>query len=87
MVIPSSGISVLLFLFYNAVQFNCLFSFLFLLVCLILNGFGDAGLALLEFRARIGSDPYGAFANWNSNDSTPCMWLGVHCVDSKVQML
>ncbi|MBA0748483.1 hypothetical protein Gogos_005296 [Gossypium gossypioides] len=45
------------------------------------------GLALLEFRARIDSDPYGAFANWNSNDTTPCMWYGVHCVDGKVQML
>ncbi|PPS01612.1 hypothetical protein GOBAR_AA19037 [Gossypium barbadense] len=49
--------------------------------------FGDTGLALLEFRARIDSDPCGAFANWNSNDTTPCMWYGVHCVDGKVQML
>ncbi|KAK8629956.1 hypothetical protein V6N13_078770 [Hibiscus sabdariffa] len=45
------------------------------------------GSALLEFRARIGSDPYGAFASWNSNDTTPCLWFGVHCVDGKVQML
>lgn len=49
--------------------------------------FGDTGLALLEFQARIDSDPYGAFANWNSNDTTPCMWYGVHCVDGNVQML
>ncbi|GMI72312.1 MALE DISCOVERER1 [Hibiscus trionum] len=45
------------------------------------------GSALLEFRARIASDPYGSFANWNSNDTTPCLWFGVHCVDGKAQML
>ncbi|KAK8494532.1 hypothetical protein V6N12_034692 [Hibiscus sabdariffa] len=45
------------------------------------------GSSLLEFRARIGSDPYGAFASWNSNDTTPCLWFGIHCVDGKVQML
>ncbi|KAE8700546.1 putative LRR receptor-like serine/threonine-protein kinase MRH1 [Hibiscus syriacus] len=49
--------------------------------------FGLSSSALLKLRARIGCDPYGALLNWNSNDSTPCMWLGVHCVDSKVQML
>ena len=87
MVIPSSSISVLFFLSFLTMLFNLFVCFLFFLVRLILNGFGDAGLALLEFRARIDSDPYGAFANWNSYDSTPCMWLGVHCVDSKVQML
>ncbi|XP_048497946.1 protein MALE DISCOVERER 2-like [Beta vulgaris subsp. vulgaris] len=45
------------------------------------------GLALLEFRERIENDPYGAFANWNPNHSEPCLWLGVHCLDGKVQML
>ncbi|KAK9688778.1 hypothetical protein RND81_09G010400 [Saponaria officinalis] len=45
------------------------------------------GLALLEFRDRIEDDPYGAFANWNSNHSEPCLWLGVHCQDGKVKML
>ncbi|XP_039016233.1 protein MALE DISCOVERER 2-like [Hibiscus syriacus] len=45
------------------------------------------GSVLLEFRAQIGSDPYDSFANWNSNDTTPCLWFGVHCVDGKVQML
>ncbi|XP_061372617.1 protein MALE DISCOVERER 2-like [Gastrolobium bilobum] len=47
----------------------------------------DEGLALLKFRVRITSDPYGALANWNPNDCNPCKWLGVHCVDGKVQML
>ncbi|XP_043703104.1 protein MALE DISCOVERER 2-like [Telopea speciosissima] len=45
------------------------------------------GLALLEFRAKVVSDHFGAFANWNPNDKDPCMWSGVHCVDGKVQML
>ncbi|KAH7856321.1 hypothetical protein Vadar_000055 [Vaccinium darrowii] len=45
------------------------------------------GLALLEFRARVDYDPYGAFANWNQIDNDPCMWFGVHCVDGKVEKL
>lgn len=48
---------------------------------------GNAGLALLEFRARIDRDPTGVLANWNPNDTDPCMWSGVHCVDGEVQML
>ncbi|CAL0325003.1 unnamed protein product [Lupinus luteus] len=47
----------------------------------------DEGLSLLEFRIRITADPYGSLANWNPNDSDPCKWSGVHCVDGKVQML
>ncbi|XP_022845296.1 protein MALE DISCOVERER 1-like [Olea europaea var. sylvestris] len=52
--------------------------------CLSLN---FEGLTLLEFRARVESDPYGALANWNPNDSNACAWSGVHCLDGKVQML
>ncbi|KAJ7947097.1 putative Receptor protein kinase [Quillaja saponaria] len=47
----------------------------------------DEGLVLLEFRKRVTSDPYDALSNWNPDDSDPCTWLGVHCVDGKVQML
>ncbi|KAJ4977447.1 hypothetical protein NE237_002553 [Protea cynaroides] len=53
-------------------------------VCRSLN---IEGLALLEFCARVDSDPFGAFANWIPSDNDPCMWTGVHCVDGKVQML
>ena len=35
---------------------------------------------------RVDCDPYGTFSNGNSSDSDACMWLGVHCVDSKVQI-
>ncbi|XP_022720392.1 protein MALE DISCOVERER 2-like isoform X2 [Durio zibethinus] len=73
----------------NPIGFHLL-SFLFLIPSFIIQeslAINSDGLALLEFRANIDSDPYGAFANWNSNDSTPCMWLGVLCVDGKVQML
>lgn len=48
---------------------------------------GNSGSTLLGFRARVETDPYGAFANWNDNDNNPCMWFGVHCVDGEVQML
>ncbi|ESW20030.1 hypothetical protein PHAVU_006G175100 [Phaseolus vulgaris] len=47
----------------------------------------DEGLALLAFQARITFDPFNALVNWNANDSDPCMWFGVHCVDGKVQVL
>lgn len=53
----------------------------------VVIGIDIAGFALLEFRIRITSDPHGALLNWNPNDSNPCKWLGVHCVDGKVQML
>ena len=47
----------------------------------------DEGIALLEFRVKITYDPYGALGNWNPNDSDPCKWSGVRCVDGKVQTL
>ncbi|WJX26797.1 hypothetical protein P8452_15674 [Trifolium repens] len=47
----------------------------------------DEGLALLEFRARVTCDPHAALENWDPNDCDPCNWVGVHCVDGKVQML
>ncbi|KAJ1414135.1 Serine-threonine/tyrosine-protein kinase, catalytic domain [Sesbania bispinosa] len=62
----------------------CLISVWGIQECWSLN---DEGLALLEFRAKITSDPYVALANWNPNDCDPCKWSGVHCVDGKVQML
>ncbi|GMH25573.1 hypothetical protein Nepgr_027416 [Nepenthes gracilis] len=45
------------------------------------------GLALMEFHERINDDPYGALSNWNLNQTEPCLWSGVHCMDGKVQML
>lgn len=45
------------------------------------------GLALLEFRSRVKSDPYGALENWRPSDSNPCKWTGVGCVDDKVVTL
>ncbi|KAE8688259.1 putative LRR receptor-like serine/threonine-protein kinase [Hibiscus syriacus] len=74
---------------WNPIRFH-LFKFFLLIPSFVIEeslAINSDGSALLKFRARIGCDPYGALLNWNSNDSTPCMWLGVHCVDSKVQML
>ncbi|KAI3844020.1 hypothetical protein MKW92_020903 [Papaver armeniacum] len=45
------------------------------------------GLSLLSFRESVVSDPNGAFSNWYPNDSHPCNWSGVHCVDGQVRML
>ncbi|PIA34020.1 hypothetical protein AQUCO_03900132v1 [Aquilegia coerulea] len=45
------------------------------------------GLALLDFRANVGTDPYSIFKNWNPDDSDPCMWSGVNCEDGKVHIL
>lgn len=59
------------FIFYNLIQ----------------PGMRHAGIVLLEFRARVSSDPSGAFSNWNPSDNNPCLWLGVHCVAGKVQIL
>lgn len=47
----------------------------------------DEGSALLEFRATIEYDPYGALANWNADDPDPCLWLGVCCINGEVQVL
>ncbi|KAF2309541.1 hypothetical protein GH714_003755 [Hevea brasiliensis] len=71
----------------NGIRFLC---FLVLILGLEIQGYwslDDEGLILLEFRARVSSDPFGAFANWNSNDNNPCLWSGVHCVAGKVQIL
>ncbi|MED6155055.1 hypothetical protein PIB30_002271 [Stylosanthes scabra] len=62
----------------------CLIALFGIQECWSLN---DEGIALLEFRARITSDPYFALANWDPNDCDPCKWFGVHCVDGKVQSL
>ncbi|XP_057986176.1 protein MALE DISCOVERER 2 isoform X1 [Hevea brasiliensis] len=64
--------------------------FLVLILGLEIQGYwslNGEGLILLEFRARVSSDPFGAFANWNCNDNNPCLWSGVHCVAGKVQIL
>ncbi|KAL1224788.1 Protein MALE DISCOVERER 2 [Cardamine amara subsp. amara] len=45
------------------------------------------GFALLKFRARLNSDPYGTLENWNVSGNDLCSWSGVTCVDGKVQIL
>ncbi|XP_030548398.1 protein MALE DISCOVERER 2 isoform X1 [Rhodamnia argentea] len=69
-------------------QLPCYFLFLILSLqirhCLSLN---SEGFALLKFRDKVDLDPYGALANWTTDDDDPCEWLGVHCVDGEVQKL
>ncbi|XVF05783.1 hypothetical protein REPUB_Repub05bG0202200 [Reevesia pubescens] len=47
------------------------------------------GLALLRFRERVVSDPFGALSNWKENygEIDPCSWFGVECSDGKVVLL
>ncbi|KAK1418295.1 hypothetical protein QVD17_27438 [Tagetes erecta] len=45
------------------------------------------GLALLDFRAGVSHDPYGAFKTWYPDNHDPCSWSNVHCVDGNVQVL
>lgn len=49
----------------------------------------DEGLALLRFRERVESDPFGALLNWKDGDGVenPCTWLGVGCVNGNVVSL
>ncbi|KAF3791837.1 putative LRR receptor-like serine/threonine-protein kinase [Nymphaea thermarum] len=70
---PLSWIFLVILVFHLKIQ-----------LCYSLN---PEGAALLEFRARVDSDPYGVFSNWNPNDNSPCMWSGVHCRDGKVEKL
>lgn len=63
------------------------FAFCLLLHCIGCSSLNPEGLALLEFRSGVVNDPNGAFGNWNSDDENPCNWLGVHCMDGKVETL
>ncbi|PKI50626.1 hypothetical protein CRG98_029013, partial [Punica granatum] len=45
------------------------------------------GLALLEFKAGIYSDPYDVLANWDPNHDDPCRWSGVWCNNGEVHIL
>ncbi|KAG8365542.1 hypothetical protein BUALT_Bualt18G0115900 [Buddleja alternifolia] len=67
-----------------------LYRFVFLILVLEVRGclsLNFEGLALLQFRAKVEFDPYGALANWDPNECDPCMWSGVHCLNGKVHML
>ncbi|XWS71880.1 hypothetical protein CRYUN_Cryun03dG0175800 [Craigia yunnanensis] len=53
------------------------------------SSLNNEGLALLRFRERVVSDPFGALSNWTENDGEidPCSWFGVECSDGKVVIL
>ncbi|KAK3042126.1 hypothetical protein RJ639_001828 [Escallonia herrerae] len=48
-----------------------------------------AGLALLRFRDRVVSDPFGALSNWNDDVGVidPCLWHGIECSEGNVVVL
>ncbi|KAJ4839625.1 hypothetical protein Tsubulata_049798, partial [Turnera subulata] len=57
-----------------------------LLLCSSLN---DEGMALLRFKERVVSDPYGALSSWRNGAGVtdPCSWFGVGCSAGKVVAL
>uniref|UniRef100_A0A0A0KF88 Protein kinase domain-containing protein n=1 Tax=Cucumis sativus TaxID=3659 RepID=A0A0A0KF88_CUCSA len=63
-----------------------MFLFQSMTLCFSLN---NEGLALLRIRDAVGSDPFGALANWNDKDGEfdHCSWFGVECSDGKVVIL
>uniref|UniRef100_A0A8I6XMA2 Protein kinase domain-containing protein n=2 Tax=Hordeum vulgare subsp. vulgare TaxID=112509 RepID=A0A8I6XMA2_HORVV len=40
------------------------------------------GLALLAFKSAVTDDPTSALAAWSANDTDPCRWPGVACVNT-----
>ncbi|KAJ3692293.1 hypothetical protein LUZ60_012643 [Juncus effusus] len=56
----------------------------YLLLLLLLNlthltfSINQEGLYLLKAKNNL-DDPQNALADWNSGDSTPCNWTGIHC--------
>ncbi|GMH15416.1 hypothetical protein Nepgr_017257 [Nepenthes gracilis] len=49
----------------------------------------DEGMALLRFRDRVVTDPFGALSSWGENigETDPCSWFGVECADGNVVSL
>lgn len=59
----------------------------FLDVSATVSSLNDEGLALLSFKQSVVGDPTRALDNWNSSDSTPCLWTGITCRDSLGQVI
>ncbi|CAI0381185.1 unnamed protein product [Linum tenue] len=61
------------------------FTFLFLLFYFLNQSTGGLslspdGLSLLSLKSAVDDSP-GAFSDWNSDDSNPCRWSGVSCMN------
>lgn len=63
--------------------------FLFLMNSTFCWSLNDEGVALLKFKERVVSDPYGALSNWRYEKGveTPCSWVGVGCSEGYVVVL
>jgi hypothetical protein len=46
----------------------------------VVTGLNADGVALLEFKKGITSDPQNALQGWTSSDATPCLWSGITCI-------
>lgn len=65
--------------------FTC-FMYQNLKLCCSLN---QEGLALLKFKEKVVSDPFGALLNWTEKVGVvdPCLWFGVECANGNVVAL
>ncbi|XP_073020569.1 probable inactive receptor-like protein kinase At3g56050 isoform X2 [Primulina eburnea] len=63
--------------------------FLFLLNSTFCWSLNDEGVALLKFKEKVVTDPYGALSNWRYEKGveTPCSWVGVGCSEGYVVVL
>ncbi|KAH6788762.1 Leucine-rich receptor-like protein kinase family protein [Perilla frutescens var. frutescens] len=48
-------------------------------VTVSVRSLNEEGTILLEFKNSLTNDPYLNLQNWNSMDSNPCNWTGIHC--------
>ncbi|CAL0326445.1 unnamed protein product [Lupinus luteus] len=65
---------------------ECSFHMMMLLFCfgiITVSSINEEGSSLLKFKSSI-IDPQNNLHDWNSSDSTPCNWNGVHCKGSVV---
>ncbi|XP_050209205.1 inactive receptor-like serine/threonine-protein kinase At2g40270 isoform X2 [Mercurialis annua] len=71
-------------------RFGVLILFLLCQNLILCYSLHDEGLALLKFKEKIKSDPFGGLKNWkNDKDGVldHCSWFGVECSEGKVIML
>ena len=52
----------------------------------VVTGLNADGVALLEFKKDITSDPQGSLQGWQSSDATPCLWAGITCARIQATM-
>lgn len=63
----------------NGMRFHTIVVLLALEALNEVTGLNADGVALLEFKKGITSDPQNSLQGWQSSDATPCRWDGITC--------